>query len=192
MTTATSTPWCTASAICLAMPDTTAGSRPMRPPPNTSPESLRRTRWKGVVWASVMAQGLLVGSVPAVGRSFHIPRTSAASGSGGTDLGQQAREHGREADVVVLVAVRRGGEPHVATTAEGHGGHDDPGGIQPLPQGLRVLGRRRHPDGQRDEAQARGGGYAAVQAVRAQGVPDELGPTQEQVGVAVDLLPATE
>src|SRR6478672_9218682 len=171
MTTATSTPPRTASAICLAMPETTAGSRPMLPPPNTSPESLRRTRWKGVVWASVMAQGLLVGSVPAVGRSFHIRRTSAASGSGGSDLGQQARQHGREAGVVVLVVVRRGGQPHVAAPLEGNGRHDEPDGIQPLPQGLGVLGRRRHPVGQRNEAQARGGGYAAVRAVRAECVP---------------------
>src|SRR6478735_1560344 len=118
------------ATCCLAMPETTAGSRPMLPPPNTSPESLRRTRWKGVVWASVMAQGLLVGSVPAVGRSFHIRRTSAASGSGGSDLGQQARQHGREAGVVVLVVVRRGGQPHVAAPLEGHGRHDEPDGIQ--------------------------------------------------------------
>src|SRR3954451_18548718 len=151
MTTATSTPPRTASAICLAMPATTAGSSPMLPPPNTSPESLRRTRSKGVVGASVMAQGLLVGSVPAVGRSFHIPRPSAASrrraGSGADPL----RKYGSEARVVVLVVVRGGGEPEVAATVEGHRGHDEAGRVEPLPEGVGRLRRGGDPVRQRDQ-----------------------------------------
>src|SRR5699024_8767600 len=43
-TIATCTPSCTAEAISLAMAATTSGSRPTDPPPNTSPESLSRTR----------------------------------------------------------------------------------------------------------------------------------------------------
>src|SRR5699024_1244586 len=43
-TIATWTPSCTAVAISLAIEATTSGSRPTEPPPNTSPESLSRTR----------------------------------------------------------------------------------------------------------------------------------------------------
>src|SRR3954453_3975208 len=136
MTTATSTPPCTASAICLAMPETTAGSRRMRPPPNPTPESLRRTRWKGGAGASVMAQGLLVGSVPAVGRSFHIPRPSTASRGRAGSGADEPRERGSEPGVVVLVVVRRCGEPEVAATLERHRWHDEPGGVELLPHGL--------------------------------------------------------
>src|SRR5215470_1754233 len=45
MTTATCTPECTTSAICLATVCTTSGSTPTPPPPNISPPSLSSTRW---------------------------------------------------------------------------------------------------------------------------------------------------
>ena len=169
--------------------DTTAGSRPMRPPPKTSPESLRRTRWKGVVWASVMAQGLLEGtfrgSVDLSTSRVHRPHRGR---SGGEDPeGQRPRE----ARVVVLVVVG------AAASRRGHARRTPPAARRSR---LRTAGAtvprrppgRRDAVGQRDEPQAGCGRYAAVRALGAERVPHELRPTHEEVRAALDLLPPAE
>src|SRR5690625_2831819 len=89
---ATSTPARLASAICRATPETTSASRPIEPPPNTSPESLSRTRRGRPVSAVVVIESpgswCAGGPDPRTGRG-HRHEASGADAEPG-EAGQRA------------------------------------------------------------------------------------------------------